>query len=161
MDITYTCPQCHELTHAELSAAVTRIRCTHCSHTTEVPEEAMKFSGEGGTVERCLVCPSHDLFVRKNFPQRLGVLIVVVGFALSCITWQFRWIYATFGVLFATAAIDVLLYLFVGNLLECYRCQAQYRGVTGLDQHAPFNLETHERYRQQRIRLEQSARSSS
>jgi hypothetical protein len=64
----------------------------------------------------------------------------------------------TYGVLFATALIDVVLYLTVGNVLQCYRCHAQYRGLPGLEHHQPFNLETHEKHRQQRIRLQQQAK---
>jgi len=41
-------------------------------------------------------------------------------------------------------------------LVQCYRCQAQYRGVPGLESHGGFNLETHEKHRQQRLRLGQS-----
>jgi hypothetical protein len=65
----------------------------------------------------------------------------------------------TYGVLFATALIDVVLYFTVGNLLQCYRCQAHYRGIPGLEDREPFNLETHEKHRQQKIRLEQSAKA--
>ena len=65
----------------------------------------------------------------------------------------------TYAVLFATALIDVVLYLAVGNLLQCYRCQAQYRGLGGLEGHQPFDLETHEKHRQQTIRLKQAASS--
>ena len=111
---------------------------------------------QGETIERCLVCPSRELFIRKNFPQRLGVAIVVLGFAISCVTWYFRLVIPTFGVLFATAGIDVLLYLFMGNALQCYRCQAHYSGVGGLEQHSPFDLEIHERHRQEKIRLQQA-----
>ncbi len=63
---------------------------------------------------------------------------------------------ATYAILFATAAVDFVLYFFTGNALQCYRCQAEYRGVEGLEKHEPFNLETHERYRQQAARLAQA-----
>ena len=108
-------------------------------------------------VTRCLVCPSTELFVRKDFSQKLGVGIVVCGFIISSIFWYYRMPFWTYGVLFATALIDVILYVLVGNVLHCYRCQAQYRGVPGLDNHEPFSLETHEKHRQQQIRLKQQA----
>jgi hypothetical protein len=103
------------------------------------------------------------LYVRKDFSQTVGVTIVVIGFVASSVAWYFRQPLLTYGILFATALIDVVLYVTVGNLLQCYRCHAQYRGVEGLDQHESFNLETHEKYRQQAIRLaqaEQAARAS-
>ncbi|HEY2761947.1 MAG TPA: hypothetical protein VGI75_14420, partial [Pirellulales bacterium] len=62
----------------------------------------------------------------------------------------------TFGILFATALVDVALYLIVPNALMCYRCGAMYRGAAEIDSHGSFNLETHERHRQQKIRLERA-----
>ena len=106
-----------------------------------------------GRVRRCLVCPSTDLFVRKDFPQRLGVTIVTIGLLASCVAWAKTEVYLTFAILFATAVIDVMLYFIVPNALMCYRCGAMYRGAADIDEHESFNLETHERYRQQKIRL--------
>jgi hypothetical protein len=108
-------------------------------------------------VRRCLVCPSTDLFLRKDFPQRLGVGIVTVGILASCITWAMSEIVATFAILFATALVDVVLYLVVPDALMCYRCGAMYRQASGTG-HEPFNLETHERYRQQAARMADHSR---
>jgi hypothetical protein len=107
-------------------------------------------------VHRCLACGGSELFARKDFSQRLGVTIVVLGLAASCIPWYFHYWYATYAILFGTALLDVVLYFVMGNVLECYRCRAQYRGVEGLDEHGGFRLEVYERYRQQAARLEQS-----
>jgi hypothetical protein len=93
------------------------------------------------------------LFVRKDFPQRLGVTIVVLGLAASCIPWYYSRPLWTFAVLFATALCDLVLYFMMGNALTCYRCGAQYRGLDERDQHGCFDLSTHERYRQQAARL--------
>ena len=59
----------------------------------------------------------------------------------------------TFAILFATALVDVVLYLIVPDALMCYRCGAQYRMAEGMARHGAFNLETHERYRQQAARM--------
>ena len=67
--------------------------------------------------------------------------------------------YVGWGILFATALIDLILYLRVKSMLQCYRCQANYRGLAGLEAFEPFDLETHEKFRQQAIRLAQSRRS--
>lgn len=149
MNVIYACPHCHATTSSPLDDQATTIACTYCNHATAIPHEALS----GDQLHRCVVCPSKELFARKNFPQRLGVAIVVVGFALSCITWNYRWVLPTFAILFATATIDVILYFFMGNILECYRCHARYAGGTNLDDHGPFDLEVHERYRQEKIRL--------
>jgi hypothetical protein len=149
MNVTYRCRDCDRTTGAEFDAGSSLLRCAHCGSQTEVPAGAI------GTdkLARCLVCPSTELFVRKDFSQSLGVTIVVVGFAVSTVFWYYRMPWWTYGTLFATALIDVVLYLVVGNVLQCYRCQAQYRGVPGLEAYEPFDLETHEKHRQQKARL--------
>jgi hypothetical protein len=114
-----------------------------------VPEDA--FAAD--QLCRCLVCPSTDLFIRKDFPQRVGVGIVAVGIVGSSIAWGYSLPILTFAILFATALVDVVLYLIVPDALMCYRCGAQYRMAAGMDRHGAFNLETHERYRQQAARM--------
>ena len=151
MNVEFACPRCERSCSVETKPDERRLSCPHCQLEIEQPEGAF----EEGRLERCLVCPSHDLFVRKDFPQRLGVAIVVVGFALSCVTWNFYWTKLTFAVLFATAIIDLALFAVVGESLTCYRCGAQYRGLEGLKNYHGFDLEIHERYRQEAARLAQ------
>ncbi len=149
MNITFACPACEAGNRAELTDSATELSCSHCGKRLQVPAGAIA----EGRVRRCVVCPSTDLFVRKDFPQRVGVSIVTLGILASCVAWAKTEVYLTFAILFATAAIDVILYFIVPNALMCYRCGAMYRGVAGLDEHESFDLETHERYRQQKIRL--------
>jgi hypothetical protein len=80
-------------------------------------------------------------------------MIVIAAIVLSSIAWGYHWRYTSYGILFLAALIDVILYFSVGNLLQCYRCRAEYRGLPGLDQGEPFSLETHEKFRQQAARL--------
>lgn len=107
-------------------------------------------------LQTCPACGCRDLFIRKDFPQRLGVGLVLVGFGGFLAANYFHHPYAAFGFLFATAAIDVLLYMVVGDALVCYRCGAHYRGAKNLAEHSAFQLETHERYRQLAARLKAS-----
>jgi hypothetical protein len=149
MNVTFACPKCDGASRSEVAAYQSELECPSCRQSIHIPQGA--FDGE--RLEQCLVCPSLDLFVRKDFPQRLGAGLVALGIIGSSIAWAYAHLLLTFGILFATALVDVLLYLVVPNALMCYRCSAQYRGLTGLDNHAAFNLETHERYRQQAARL--------
>jgi hypothetical protein len=151
MNVTFRCPHCDQIERVEFPPAAREIACPACSARWNVPPGAVR----DNQLWQCLVCPSTELFVRKDFSQKLGVAIVVVGFVVSSIFWYYRMPLWTYGVLFATALIDVVLYLTVGNVLHCYRCQAQYRGIPGLENHEPFDLETHEKHRQQLIRLSQ------
>ncbi len=151
-NLTASCPYCEHTFRAELEVGAT-LACPECR---KVLQPACPTCEPHGPTS-CLVCPSQELFVRKDFPQRLGVGIVVTGFAASSWAWYQHQIVLTFAILFATALVDVILYLVMGNVLECYRCHAQYRGLTSLEGHEGFNLEVHERYRQQAARMKQSA----
>ena len=149
VQISFTCSHCNHPITAPLEPATRELACPACAAVLVVPTGAVSED----QVHRCVVCPSEELYARKDFPQRLGVAIVVVGIVASSITWYYHWIYATYAIFFATAALDFVLYFAMGNLLQCYRCQAQYRGVAGLDDHGGFDLETHEKHRQQLARL--------
>jgi hypothetical protein len=151
MNITFSCPQCEAANRYELSAGTLELVCAGCGKEWNPPADAII----DGQVRRCLVCPSTDLFVRKDFPQRLGVALVTIGLVASCVAWAYSQLYLTFAILFGTALVDVALYLVVPNALMCYRCGAIYRGAADIDAHGSFNLETHERHRQQKIRLEE------
>ena len=150
MNVTYACPSCDQGVRIHFDADTPTLDCPYCQSKITITKDAI----EQNRVKRCLVCPSNDLFVRKDFPQRLGVGLVVIGIIGSSIAWYHADVLWTFGILFATALVDVLLYMFVGDALMCYRCQAQYRGVDEMDSHGQFDLETHERYRQLAARLE-------
>ena len=153
MQVTFRCPHCDATARASLALDGSPVVCPECElplgSTTEGSDQLV----------RCLVCPSTELYVRKDFSQKLGVTIVVIGFVLSSIAWYYRQPLLTYGILFATALVDVVLYATVGDMLQCYRCHAQYRGLETLDRHAPFSLEPHERYRQQEIRLQAAERT--
>lgn len=156
MKIHYLCPQCEQTAGVEFDADSKRLSCPFCQHETAVPAGAIQDTH----VVRCLVCPSEELFVRKDFPQKLGLAIIVAGFALSSVAWYYYLVYVAFGVLFATAMIDAALYIWMGNVVTCYRCHAEYRGVAEEEGYAAFDLEVHERHRQQAARLADAAASA-
>ena len=156
MQITYACPHCDGATRASFDETTTRISCTRCSGTTTISRGAVA----GQHISRCLVCPSTELFVRKDFSQRIGVTIIAVGFAASSVAWFYHRPLLTFAILFASALLDVAFYFLTGELVQCYRCHAEYRGLAREGEHQPFSLETHERYRQQAARLAEHAGSS-
>lgn len=156
MNVTFRCRQCDQTSRVEFGPDSPALICPKCA--TQWPIAAGSIAD--GKLWRCLVCPSTELFIRKDFSQSLGVTIVVVGIVISSVFWAYHMPLWTYGVLFATALIDVVLYFTVGNVLHCYRCQAQYRDVPGLENHGGFDLETHEKHRQQKIRLEQNKISS-
>ena len=99
MNVTYNCPACQKTARAELTPTTTELVCPHCPQRIEVPADAVA----SGRLNRCLVCPSTDLFLRKDFPQRLGVGLVIFGFIASSIAWANYQVFWTFAILFITA----------------------------------------------------------
>ena len=80
------------------------------------------------------------------------MLIIIIGFTASSIAWYHYWTYTSYLILFCSALLDLVLYSIVGNLLRCYRCNSEFRGLNS-ENHSYFNLEVHERHRQQAARL--------
>lgn len=156
MNVTYNCPGCGHSVRQPISADVSALDCPHCSQQLAAPTGAI----EDARISRCVVCPSRDLFARKDFPQRLGVALVVLGFVGSSIAWANYHVLWSFAILFGTALIDLVLYIVMGESLTCYRCGAQYRGFEEIERHGGFDLETHERYRQMAARLKDQRRPS-
>lgn len=154
MEVAFRCPSCEKLGRHRIDEETDQFACDHCKQVCHVPEGAI---GER-SVSRCVICRGQDLFMRKDFPQRVGVAIVVIGSLASCYAWYRHQVFLTFGILFTTAAIDVLLYLLVRDAVVCYRCGAHYRGCDEWDTHGSFDLEVHERYRQEAARQEQENR---
>jgi uncharacterized protein YbaR (Trm112 family) len=152
MNVTYACPSCQQTVRSQFSAEAAQLACPRCSQPIEIPDEAVSER----RIARCLVCPSTELFIRKDFPQRLGVTLVIVGFVASSIAWYNYQVLLTFAILFVTALVDLVLYISMGESLMCYRCGAQYRGIPEMDTHGAFDLSTHERYRQMAARMKET-----
>ena len=63
----------------------------------------------------------------------------------------------TYLVLLASALVDMVLYYRVPDVTICYRCLSQIRGAGSNpeDRFQPFDLAVGERYRQERLRIEE------
>lgn len=163
MRITIPCTECNARIRTDVSTPepgtapatspeLPTAECRNCGAQRElIPNAEIR-----EPLPQCLVCGCRELVLRKAFPQGMGITIVVIGFLISSIAWFYHRIYLTYSILFATAVIDFVLYLMLGNVLQCYRCRAEYRGLEGLEEFEPFNLETHERYRQEAARLQEA-----
>jgi hypothetical protein len=103
----------------------------------------------------CAVCGNHELYKKKDFPHTLGMTILVGACALATFTYARHEFWATWTILIGSAAFDGLLYLWVKDVVVCYRCDAHHRGLTPGPEHRPFELTTHERFRQERLRKEE------
>lgn len=103
----------------------------------------------------CAICGNAELYKKKNFPHWLGLTILTVACAAFLLLMGRHEPYWAWAVLLGSAAFDGLLYLAVGDVIVCYRCAAHHGGIPPGREHRPFELATHERYRQEKIRREQ------
>jgi DNA-directed RNA polymerase subunit RPC12/RpoP len=141
-----------ELEEGERPACVRRVLSAVSSgdQAVEAIEVALEwdqaFDGAGHLV-RCPACGCRELFVRKDFPQALGLGVVVAGavgatalFAMERPGWML-------AVLVGVPAVDAVLSVFAGRLLVCHRCRSEFRGVLIDPRAVGFELATAEKYR--------------
>ena len=146
MQIRFSCPTeaCPALIELEpLSVAGDAIECPRC-HTRH-PMALDDAARTGETLVTCPRCGGGEFFVRKDFPQAFGVLLVVVAAVVSTYYLTQIGFYAL-GILAAAALVDALLYLVIGRVTVCYRCRAEFRKAPIRPEHQPFDLVTAEKY---------------
>jgi hypothetical protein len=144
--VAFACPSCGQ----PASAAVDQPsdwQCPACDHR-------LHLNAADPTLPNCCVCGNHELYKRKDFPHALGMAILIFAVVLSTVTY---WAYEkwwTWSFLIGSALIDGVMFLLVGDVVVCYRCEAHHCGLTPTDAHQPFEISIGERYRQEKIRLE-------
>ena len=100
-------------------------------------------------LRRCPACGCRELFVRKDFPQITGLVIVLLAVVLAVALFSNQLDIYGFLLLGAAAVIDAIIYFFVGKCLVCYRCRSEFRDTPIRPDHAGWELATGEKYRQQ------------
>jgi hypothetical protein len=101
-------------------------------------------------LQTCPKCGCTDLFIRKDFPQKLGMTIVVTaaGSFLILAAWPATFRFGVW-VLVGAVVVDAVLYVFVPKVTTCYRCRADFRDAPINPAHGGFELATAEKYRGQ------------
>jgi hypothetical protein len=151
--MTFECLNCHAVGSADGLSPGVAVTCRSCRQSR--PLRAESFGPEG--LEACPLCATGDLYSQKDFPQGLGLAIVVAGFAVSTVFWYYDRPVPALGVLLVSALADMALFYLVPDVTICYRCLSQYRGEGSNPggRYHPFDLAVGERYRQERLRVEQ------
>jgi len=152
MNVQIHCPTCKSqalvISLAKQNFIKEELKCQK-GHTFEINwYESLQ---EKGIWEACPVCDSRDAYLVKNVPKRLflGILIAVLtlAFYLLSVNW-----YLGMGVLFSLAAIDFLLYQILSNVVVCYTCQSEFRGIDKTNTNLkPYDPHVGERYRQKEV----------
>ena len=119
------------------------IRCPRCGrdHAMTITDSMRSRK----TVDRCAACGGEELFTRKDFPQKLGLLVVIAAGIAAIIYFQID-LRIAYAILAAAVLVDLVLYLMVGKVICCYACRAEYRGGTENPIHEGFDLATSEKY---------------
>ncbi|MEA2630536.1 MAG: hypothetical protein QOE66_755 [Chloroflexota bacterium] len=153
MELTFECPICHAVGSVSPVEATPTASCAGCKQPRALRREAF----EDGGLRSCAWCGTEDLYLQKDFPQGLGLAIVVLGFAISTVFWYYEMPIPAYLVLLASALLDMVLYYRVPDVTICYRCLGQYRGAGANPggRFLAFDLAIGERYRQERLRAEQ------
>jgi hypothetical protein len=149
VNVTFSCPECDCPARIDLPGP-REWQCPQCDHLLPLASDAAE-----GAPSRCAVCGNHELYKKKDFPHWLGLTILTVACLGSVIPYWLYHQWWTWAILIGSAAFDGLLYLAVGDVIVCYRCQAHYRGCRPNPEHKAYELGIAERYRQERLRREQ------
>lgn len=159
MELTYSCKKCGAVGYVSPLEGASEAVCRQCGAARPIDSLACAEGGLGF----CPLCKTGDLYIQKDFPTGLGLWIVLVGFAISTVFWYYEMPIFTYLVLIISIAFDFLLYYKVPDVTICYRCLSQYRGLGSnpRERYKPFDLAIGERYRQERIRVEQLRESES
>jgi len=134
--VEFGCPTCRRALETHPGGTV---RCGRCGAEASLPP--------AGRLEHCLACQCTDLYRHRDFNQKLGLAIVVMGAGL----W---FLLGSFLPMVVAAALDLLLYLSIPDVAICYRCKAHHRDTEGIAEIPKFDLERHEKYRVEKARAE-------
>lgn len=146
MQIRFHCPTdgCVAVIEYEpLEESGPTIRCPRCNREHSIlVTNTMRSKNHA---DQCAVCGCREMFIRKDFPQRLGVAIVVVFglIAVYCFTFS---VLLAWAVLAAAVVLDLVVYALIGKVTTCYACRAEYRKCSLNPEHEGFDLSTSEKY---------------
>ena len=125
MKVNVYCPSCRLPQTLDPEGQAEATACPDCH--SAVPYRLHPVSVP---IERCPVCGFDLLYVKKDFPRKIGCLLVAIGAALSIPTH--------FISLAVVLALEAIAYPFVPTLTACYRCECEIRGVSPNPSHRPF-----------------------
>jgi hypothetical protein len=94
---------------------------------------------ESRVVETCPACGGSLLYLQRDFNQKAGLAIVVVGAVLAPFT-------PYYSSLIVAALVDAALYALLPEITVCYRCHAHFRGFARNPRHQAFDLHLAEQY---------------
>src|SRR5688500_17464244 len=102
----------------------------------------------GEYLKECPECGCREMFVRKRFPQKVGLGLVIAGaVAFAILAARTHTFYLGAWILVGVLVLDVALYPFFGKTTVCYRCRKDFPRRAINPGHEGFDLATAEKYR--------------
>jgi len=147
--VQFACPSCEAPVTVE-EPLPAQWQC-HCSASGPLNTTGI---GSDGKLSQCVACGNAQVYRQKNFPQWLGLSLLTVACAAFFILQGLYLKDLAWAILLGSAAIDLVLYLIVGDVIICYRCHARHVGLAKQKSYDPFELAIAEKYRQERLRRE-------
>lgn len=100
-----------------------------------------------GHLRGCPICGCRELFVRKDFPQVTGFVVVALAVVVSIALYGAGQVWASLAVLAAMVLLDFVIFFFTGRTLVCYRCRSEFRDLPIRRDHPGWDLSIGEKYR--------------
>ncbi len=135
MELRFACPQCGTINRRPDADRLTILDCTECSYAGLIPDGWT----EHGVVERCPICGCGEIFKQKDFQQRTGIIIALVGASFA--------VFTRFLSIFLAAVICGILYIASPERLVCYLCRTQVVGHRRTRAHRRFSARVAEKLR--------------
>src|SRR5262245_16229439 len=132
-EIAFRCPSCGGEARAGLDG---QGRCACGAAPPLSPSPRLR---EERIVDVCPACSGTQLYVQRDFNQKAGLAVVVVGGILAPFT-------PFYSSLIVAALVDAGLYLLLPEITVCYRCHAHFRGFRRNPAHEAFDLHLAEQY---------------
>jgi len=132
-EIAFRCPSCQ----GEATSGADGVgRCACGAQPVLATSASLR---EERVVDRCPACESAQLYVQRDFNQRVGLAVVIVGAVLAPFT-------PFYSSLIVAAIVDASLYVLLPEITVCYRCHAHFRGFARNPAHEAFDLHLAEQY---------------
>ena len=86
----------------------------------------------------CPVCGCKDMYIKKNFNQALGCLIIIIGAVFVPFTYGLSLLFL--------AIVDFVIYKKISNSLQCYKCRLEFKNAKFIKNFMPFDHHIAEMY---------------
>lgn|SRR5579885_3410458 len=139
MEINTYCPECENGIFLYEMPKPGFVPCKRCGKGREA--EGKGELDAQGSIQKCGLCGCTEFYQQKDFNTKLGLWMVILMVALALIFN--RWL---IQILVGFAALDLVLYFGLPNIVLCYSCRAIYRGLPISPRIEGFDLKIHDQY---------------